>query len=186
MNVLLGVTGSVAAYKSAVIASSLVKKGHRVKTVMTDAATEFIAPLTFKSLTGQRVYKDSFSPDYDKDHTALSVWADIIIVAPLTANTAAKITAGIADNLLLSVILDFTGPVFMAPAMHENMWNNAATVKNFTVLRERGVHIYNPEKGALAGLKTGVGRMISPEDIIIKTTDILKKDYPELLNAKKR
>ncbi len=186
MNILLGITGSIAAYKSASLASSLIKKGDKVKTVMTGGACEFIAPLTFKSLTGQRVYIDNFSVEYDRSHTSLSVWGDIMIVAPLTANSAAKMAAGIADNLLLSVILDFTGPIFLAPAMHENMWNNKATVNNFSVLRDRGIYIYNPAEGALAGLKTGVGRMVSPEKIIAKTRDILKKDYPELLKAEKR
>lgn len=186
MNVILGVTGSVAAYKAAALASLLVKSGHKVKTVMTEASSEFISPLTFKSLTGQRVYQDSFALGSDRDHTSLSVWGDIMLIAPLTANSAAKAASGIADNLMLSVILDFTGPVFMAPAMHENMWNNPATVKNISTLRERGYHIFDPENGALAGRKTGMGRMISPEDIKKKIESILKKDFSEIIKPQEK
>lgn len=181
---LLGVCGGIASYKSAYLASLIVKNNFDVKAVMTEAACRFISPPTFRSITGNKVYLDLFDGNFIHDHTSLSEWADLIIIAPATANTLAKVTYGFADNLLTAVILDFTGPVFIFPAMHENMWKNAPTQKNVKELKGRGFFIFGPERGALAGGKEGMGRMISPEKILNKIINILKKKYPLLLKNK--
>ena len=166
VKVLLGVCGGIAAYKSAELASLMVKKSYDVKVVMTKAAVRFIAPLTFESLTGNCVYTDLFEKVYDKCHTSLSKWADIIIVAPLTAATMARLAHGFADDLLSTVVLDYKGPIFLCPAMHENMWRNPATSANVGVLKKRGFYFIGPEKGRLADGSHGEGRMTEPEEIL--------------------
>ncbi|MGM0440804.1 MAG: flavoprotein [Elusimicrobiota bacterium] len=172
MKILLGVTGSIAAYKSAQLASGLIKEGHEVKTIMTPAANEFITPLTFKSLTTNSVYCELFEKDYRENHVTLSGWGDLLVIAPATANTLAKITAGFADNILTSVVLDFTGPAILVPAMHENMWLSPAVMDNIHKLKKRQFKIMEPETGDLAGGKKGKGRMPSPEAVIKFIKDI--------------
>ncbi|MFH1415127.1 MAG: flavoprotein [Elusimicrobiota bacterium] len=180
-NIIIGISGGIAAYKSAYLASGMVRRGFDVRAVMTDGACRFITPLTFKGLTGNRVYTSLWDEAADKDHTALSEWADTMIVAPATANEIAKFANGIADNLLSTLILDFTGPVFLCPAMHENMWNNPANRKNIEFLKENRYYIIGPEKGNLAGGKTGEGRMTEPETIISTIETILNKEYPAII-----
>jgi phosphopantothenoylcysteine decarboxylase/phosphopantothenate--cysteine ligase len=182
MNILLGVCGGIAAYKSAYLASLLFKESFDVKTVMTGAAVKFVAPLTFRALTNNRVYTDLFDEEISQNHTSLSRWADMIVVAPATASTIAKIAGGFADDLLSAVILDYTGPVFLCPAMHENMWNNPAVRENVNKLTQRSFHIIGPETGDLAGGKKGIGRMTEPQDILTRIKDIIKKSYPKLLS----
>lgn len=181
IKVILGVCGGIAAYKSVYLASLLVKKTFEVKTVMTENACRFITPLTFKTITDNYVYTGLWGYDQIDNHTALSVWADLVIIAPATANTIAKISHGFADNLLTAFILDYTGPVFIAPAMHENMWNNHPTRDNIKKLMNRNFYVFKPASGDLAGRKRGVGRLIEPEDIISKVTAILKKEYPAII-----
>ncbi len=179
MNILLGVTGSIAAYKAAHLASSFSKQGDRVKTIMTSAAAEFIRPLTFKSLTDNSVYTDLFDDSYRDNHVNLSEWGDILIIAPATANTLSKITMGMADNMLTCVALDFTGPAILVPAMHENMWISPAVMENICVLKKRGFRLIEPVTGDLAGGKKGKGRMASPETIVefIKDLTEFKNRY---------
>ena len=166
VKVLLGICGGIAAYKSAYLASLLVKKSYDVKTVMTKGAVKFIAPLTFEALTGNCVHTDLFEKVYDESHTSLSKWADIIIIAPLTAATMAKLAHGISDDLLSVIVLDYKGPIFLCPAMHENMWRNPAASANMGVLKKRGFYFIGPVKGRLAGGSHGEGRMTEPEEIL--------------------
>jgi len=177
-NILLGVTGGIAAYKAAETASLFSKTGHSVKTVMTPAALKFITSLTFETLTKNRVYTDLFDKPYDENHTSLSGWADIAVIVPATASTISRFAYGMADNLLSAVILDFTGPVLIAPAMHSNMYSNPATEANLTLLRERGFYFVGPADGALAGGKTGLGRLENPEKIVAAAERILLEFRP--------
>ncbi|MGM0567606.1 MAG: flavoprotein [Elusimicrobiota bacterium] len=174
MKIILGISGAVAAYKSAFLSRLFVKQGWELKVVMTEAAKKFISPLTFKALSSNPVYSEMFSQLYDPAHISLSKWADLIVVAPATANTLAKTTAGLADNLLSSIILDFSGPVVLCPAMHAGMWNAPATVCNIKVLKERGFIIVGPGYGSLACGDEGKGRMSEPENIL-KEIKKLKK-----------
>ena len=165
--VLLGVTGSIAAYKAAELVRLFVKGGDDVTVVMTPAAAKFVQPLTFQTLSRNQVYVDQFAPpaEWKPEHIALAESADLVIVAPATANTLAKMRFGIADNLLTSVLLATRAPIFVAPAMNDGMWANAATQENIAALAARGIRIVAPEEGALACGSSGRGRMASPESI---------------------
>lgn len=177
-NILLGVTGGIAAYKAAETASLFTKSGHSVKTLMTESALKFITTLTFETLTNNRVYTDLFEKPYDENHTSLSVWADIAVIVPATATTISRFASGMADNLLSAVILDFTGPVLIAPAMHSNMYTNPATESNINLLRKRGFYFVGPASGALAGGKTGLGRLEKPKTIVATVEKILSELSP--------
>jgi phosphopantothenoylcysteine decarboxylase/phosphopantothenate--cysteine ligase len=178
--ILLGVCGGIAAYKSVYLASLMVKRNFDVRIILTENACRFITPLTFKAITSNHVYTGLWDNSLREDHTALSEWADLIIVAPVTANTLAKITHGFADNLLTSVILDYDGPVFLCPAMHEKMWNNPATGSNVEKLIKREFLIFGPVSGDLVGGKKGMGRMIEPDKILDKVISTIKKDYKNI------
>ncbi len=173
--VLLGVCGGISAYKSAELASRLIKSSHEVKTVMTKSAEKFITSHTFSGLTSNRVYTDLFERTFNEKHTGLAGWADLIIVAPATATTLAKLSVGIADELLTAIILDYDGPVYLCPAMHKNMYKNCATQNNLQNLKERGFRIIGPARGKLASGEKGVGRMEEPADIIKKVNNSLKE-----------
>ncbi len=175
MKAVLGVTGGVSAYKSAELARLMVRKKWQVRTIMSRSAQQFITPLTFKALTSGPVYTSLWDSGFDAGHISLSKWADFIVIAPVTANTVAKIAVGMADTLLTSFVLDFTGPVFLCPAMHTGMWEAAPTEENIKKLKKRGFIIIGPEKGSLACGDSGPGRMSEPEDIIAKITDSFKK-----------
>ena len=165
--ILLGVTGSIAAYKAAELVRLFVKNGDGVTVVMTPAATEFVKPLTFQTLSRNQVYVDQFaSPEkWKPEHIALAESADVVVVAPATANTLAKMRYGFADNLLTSILLATRAPVFVAPAMNDGMWENAATQENIAALAARGVRVIAPAEGELACGSRGKGRMASPETI---------------------
>jgi phosphopantothenoylcysteine decarboxylase/phosphopantothenate--cysteine ligase len=163
--VLLGVTGGIAAYKAAYLARLLRERGADVRVVMTPAAVRFVGPDTFAALTGNPVHSDVFERTEAVLHVRLAHEADAAVVAPATANVLAKVTFGLADDLLTSVLLEVTGPLVMAPAMHSGMWANPATVRNLSELRERGVTIMGPVEGPLAAGDEGVGRMAEPEEI---------------------
>ena len=167
-NVVVGVTGSIAAYKAAELVRLLVKGGDVVTVVMTPAAAEFVRPLTFQTLSRNPVYVDQFAPPagWRPEHVALAEAADLVVVAPATANTLAKMRHGIADNLLTSVLLATRAPVFAAPAMNDGMWENAATRENLAALAARGVRIVAPEEGELACGSSGKGRMAGPQTIL--------------------
>lgn len=165
--IVLGVTGSIAAYKAAELLRLLVKNGDDVRVVMTPAAREFVAPLTFQTLSRNPVESEMFARTeaWKPDHVSLADFADLAVVAPATANTIAKMRAGIADNLLASTLLATRAPVFIAPAMNEGMWLNAATMENIEVLKRRGVSVIEPAEGFLACGTSGKGRMAEPEEI---------------------
>ena len=176
--IVLGVTGSIACYKAADLASKLVQSGALVDTVLTKAATEFVSELTFKSLTHREVYTNLYSrgSNLSINHVALAESADLIIVAPATANTIAKIANGISDDVLTTTILATTAPIIIAPAMDANMFDNPATEANVATLIGRGFFIAGPGEGRLASGLVGKGRMIEPFDIISAANMLLGKD----------
>jgi phosphopantothenoylcysteine decarboxylase/phosphopantothenate--cysteine ligase len=164
--VLLGVTGGIAAYKAAYIARLLRERGAEVQVVMTPAATRFVGPDTFSALTGREVHSDVFERTAEVLHVRLARDADVAVVAPATANLIAKLAQGAADDLLTSILLEFRGPVVVAPAMHTGMWGHPATVHNVDQLREWGMTIVGPVEGPLAAGDQGLGRMAEPEEIV--------------------
>ncbi len=176
--IVLGVTGSIACYKAADLASKLVQSGALVDTVLTEAAREFVSELTFKSLTHREVHTSLYSPNSNLsiNHVALAESADLIIVAPATANTIAKIANGISDDVLTTTILATTAPIIIAPAMDANMFDNPATEANITTLIGRGFFIAGPAEGRLASGLMGKGRMIEPFDIMGAASMLLGKD----------
>lgn len=167
-NIILGVTGGIAAYKSALIVRELVKRGASVKVVMTPLAKQFITPLTMATLSGNPILVDFFNPENGEwnSHVKLGLWADAYLVAPATANSMGKMANGIADNLLLTTYLSAKCPVFLAPAMDLDMYAHPATQKNIETLRSFGNHIIEPGTGFLASGLEGKGRMAEPADIV--------------------
>ncbi len=167
-NIILGITGSIAAYKSAVLARLLIKSGARVQVVMTPAAKEFITPLTLSTLTGKSVISEFFnerSGDWNS-HVDLGVWADAMLIAPATAATLGKMAHGIADNILVTTYLSCRATTFIAPAMDLDMFAHPSTHASLDLLRSRGVRIIEPGEGELASHLVGKGRMAEPEEII--------------------
>ena len=167
-NIILGITGSIAAYKAAMLVRLLKKNGAEVKVIMTPLAKEFITPLTMATLSRNPIIVDFFDPENGQwnSHVNLGIWADAFLIAPATANTIAKMTTGIADNLLLTTYLSARCPVFAAPAMDTDMFCHPTTVQNIQTLRTRGVHIIEPATGELASGLDGKGRMEEPEIIV--------------------
>ena len=166
-NVVLGVTGGIAAYKACELTSRLRKAGAQVYVIMTKNACEFVAPLTFETLSNHPVVTDTFArPDtWEVEHIALAKRADVFVIAPATANILAKMAHGIADDMLSTTVLATRAPVLLAPAMNTGMWDNAATRENVETLKRRGVRFIGPEGGFLACGDTGAGRMSEPERI---------------------
>lgn len=164
--ILLGVTGSIAAYKSVALLRRLVSLGADVTVVMTDAAKRFVGPLTFQTLSGHPVYDDPFDPREEILHLTLADAADAFLIAPATANTIAKLAAGAADDLLSALALSARCPVLLAPAMDAVMWEHRLVQRNLEALREAGVTIVPPETGALASGLVGPGRLASEETIV--------------------
>ncbi len=167
-HILLGVTGGIACYKSADLASKARQQGARVDVILTPAAQRFVTAVTFAAVTGRPVYTDLFTPDREGrfPHVTLAQEADIIVIAPATANTLAKLAHGLADNLLTATVLASRAPLLLAPAMETHMWEHPATQASVATLRERGAHIVGPEKGHLASGRTGIGRMAEPATIL--------------------
>src|SRR5438309_5808388 len=174
MKVALGVAGGIAAYKAAEIVRLLQERGIRVQVVMTEAAQEFIKPLTFAALSGEKVITGMFAgsgteqPNIDSaiEHIAVAQSIDALLVAPATADVLAKFAQGIADDFLTTLYLASTAPVVIAPAMNVNMWNHPATQENIEILRARGVKIVDPDEGYLACGMTGAGRLAGQESIV--------------------
>ncbi|WP_302566584.1 bifunctional phosphopantothenoylcysteine decarboxylase/phosphopantothenate--cysteine ligase CoaBC [Culturomica massiliensis] len=167
-HIILGITGSIAAYKAALLARLLVKEGAEVQVVMTALAKEFITPLTMATLTKKPILVDFYNPENGdwNSHVDLGLWADLMLIAPATANTIGKMASGIADNLLLTTYLSAKCPVVVAPAMDLDMYRHSATQRNLAVLRSFGNVIIEPEDGELASGLTGKGRMEEPENIV--------------------
>lgn len=166
--ILLGVTGSIAAYKAAILTRLLVKAGAEVKIIMTASAKDFITPLTLSTLSKNPVLTDFIKDKTGQwnNHVDLGLWADVMLIAPASANTVSKMTNGLCDNLLLAVYLSSRCPVFLAPAMDLDMLQHPATQQNFKKLSEFGNHLINPGFGELASGLVGTGRMAEPEEII--------------------
>jgi phosphopantothenoylcysteine decarboxylase / phosphopantothenate---cysteine ligase len=183
LRIILGVTGGVAAYKAAELVRRLQQDDFSVQVVMTRGAREFVTPLTFAALSGQKVITDLFAgPEANGDanldsaieHIAVAQRTDLLLVAPATADTLAKFAQGIADDFLTTLYLASTAPVVVAPAMNVNMWNHAATQANLDVLRSRGVHVVNPDEGYLACGMTGAGRLAGQEQIVTAVREALR------------
>ena len=164
--ILLGITGSIAAYKAILLVRLLVKEGAEVKVVMTPAAKAFVSPLVLSTLSKNKVFIELFEEDTWANHVQLGRWADVMLIAPLSCNTLSKMVTGACDNLLLAVYLSATCPVMAAPAMDEDMWHHPATKKNIQILQSFGNTIINVNKGELASGLTGEGRMAEPEEIV--------------------
>ncbi len=167
-HILVAVSGGIAAYKSAEFIRALQRAGAQVRVVMTESATKFVTPLTFQALSGYPVHT-SDNASFDKagmDHIALSRWSDAIIVAPATANIIAKISNGVADSFVSSLCLAHQGPLAVAPAMNQAMWNNPATEQNITDLQTRGIKVFGPAQGVQACGESGEGRMLEPDDLV--------------------
>lgn len=163
--VLLCITGSIAAYKSVILLRLLVKAGAEVKIIMTNSAHDFVTPLTFSTLSKNKVLTNLFDEESWTNHVLLGRWADVMLIAPASCNTIAKMSLGLCDNLLLAVYLSSTCPVFVAPAMDEDMWYHPATKANINALIQRGNKIISVNKGDLASGLSGEGRMAEPEEI---------------------
>ena len=166
--IVLAISGGIAAFKAAEIASMLRKRGAEVKCIMTEHATEFITPLTMREISGNPVAVSMFSdiPEFNVEHIALAQWADVFVIAPATANVIGKIAGGIADDMLTTTVMATTAPVVIAPAMNSNMYMNPIVQKNIAALKEYGYEIIEPATGHLACGVTGVGRLPEPEDIV--------------------
>lgn len=164
--ILLGVTGSIAAYKTAVLTRLLIKAGAEVRVVMTSAAKDFVTPLSLSTLSKNPVLTDLAENDSWANHVMLGRWADVMLVAPLSCNTLSKMATGLCDNLLMAVYLSATCPVVVAPAMDEDMWHHKTTQRNLETLQQAGNHIIPVENGELASGLVGEGRMAEPEDIV--------------------
>lgn len=165
--VLLGVTGSIAAYKAAELARILVSRGYEVRVVLTQSGMEFITPLTMQSVTGQPVMTDFWdqSETTGIGHIQLADWADVVVIAPATADCIAKLAAGFAESPLLAIALATKAPILVAPAMNMNMFSHPKTQENIAALRDRGIKFVEPEEGELACGWNGTGRLANPEEI---------------------
>ncbi len=166
--IVLGITGGISAYKAADIASKLTQAGARVEVIMTESATKFVAPLTLRNITGRSVVTDMFelASEYSVEHVALAEAADVVAIAPATANIIAKLAAGIAEDMLGCTVLATRAPVVIAPAMNDNMFQNSVTQENLAKLKARGFIMVDPEYGRLASGKKGWGRLAENEKII--------------------
>lgn len=181
--ILVGVTGGIAVYKVCTLVSSLKKQGADVRVAMTKNAAEFVSPLTFETLSGNRVIVDMFGRDFkwEVEHVSLAKAADVCVIAPCTADFAAKIAGGIADDFLSTTAMACTAPMLLAPAMNTNMLNSDAYRANERTLRSRGVHFIDSSCGRLACGDTGDGRMAEPENIEQRLIELLypKRDYAD-------
>ena len=182
LHILLGVTGGVAAYKAVDLASKLTAAGAEVKTVMTDAACRLVGPKSFEAVTQSAVFTTMWSTpeEFNVGHIALVGWADVVVVAPATANTIGKIANGICDDLLSTVLcacwpLTQSAKTLLAPAMNNNMWANPAVQSNVETIKKRGFQLIGPVEGRLACGTHGLGRMAEPQDILNTIEEIVSK-----------
>jgi phosphopantothenoylcysteine decarboxylase/phosphopantothenate--cysteine ligase len=175
--ILLGVSGGIAAYKAADLCSKLVQAGAKVSVVLTEAATNFIGKTTFEALTGRPVYVGMFQPQehHIGEHIGLARRADLLVIAPATADIVAKLAQGHADDLLTTLALAVACPVLVAPAMNSEMWAKAPVRRNVQQLRDDGLHIADPGSGWLSCGLTGAGRMAEPVELVEQATKLLAK-----------
>jgi phosphopantothenoylcysteine decarboxylase/phosphopantothenate--cysteine ligase len=183
--ILMGVTGGIAAYKSCELIRLFKKNGADVKVIMTQSATEFVQPLTFRTLSGHKVYYSMFEQEIDNEdveHISLARWADCIVVAPATVNCIAKLANGMADDLLTTILIASTAPICLAPAMNNAMWSSPATQANIKTLKGRNIHLFGPAVGYQACGEIGEGRMLEPTEIVAEVSTLF---YPPLLKGTK-
>ena len=181
--ILLGITGSIAAYKSILLVRLLVKQGAEVKVIITPAAKDFVSTVVLSTLSKNDVLLDLSQNNAWNNHVMLGRWADIMLIAPVSCNTLAKMANGLCDNLLLAVYLSATCPVVLAPAMDEDMWHHPSTKKNLQLVKEYGNTIIDVDNGELASGLYGEGRMLEPENILsFIVEDFFRSD--ELKNKK--
>ena len=185
-NVVLGVSGGIAAYKIANLASKLVKNHANVHVIMTENATNFINPITFETLTGNRCIVDTFDRNFEfnVEHVSLAKLADIFMIAPATANVIGKINAGIADDMLTTTVMATTCPVIISPAMNTNMYKNPITQRNINSLKEYGYIFIEPKAGRLACDDEGVGRMPEIEELYDAILDEYNDIFENIFNIK--
>ncbi|MCK6457444.1 MAG: phosphopantothenoylcysteine decarboxylase [Phycisphaerae bacterium] len=179
--VLVAVCGGIAAYKTAMVVSALVQRGAAVHVAMTAAAQRFVAPLTFEALTARKAHTSLWdvSEPYDPQHLRLTEAADLVLVAPATANMIAKVAHGLADDLVSTMLLSVACPVLIAPAMNTRMWENPMVAANVRAIRDAGYEIIEPGSGWLACRTVGAGRMAEPNEIIERATARLKASAPK-------
>jgi phosphopantothenoylcysteine decarboxylase/phosphopantothenate--cysteine ligase len=180
-NIVLGVSAGIAAYKSADLASKLTQQGDVVKTILTPHALKFVTALTFRAVTRQDVLTDTFEDDpaYRPEHISLADWADLLVIAPATADIIAKLANGLGDTLLAVTALAFDKRVVVAPAMNDRMWANPAVQDNVARLRDRlGYHVVGPADGHLACGSVGPGRLVEPDDLIREIRAALVANTP--------
>nr|VFJ54006.1 MAG: phosphopantothenoylcysteine decarboxylase / phosphopantothenate--cysteine ligase [Candidatus Kentron sp. FW] len=184
-HILLGVTGGIAAYKAADLVRRLREWGAQVRVVMTHGARRFVTPLTFQALSGNTVYKDLFDEmaEMAMDHIELARWADLVLIAPITADRIAKMAHGFADDLLNTICLATTADIAIAPAMNQQMWQAKVTQSNVELLRDRGMVILGPGEGAQACGDIGPGRMLEPQDIAIRVRGLFVEPVLEGLSV---
>ena len=179
-NVIVGVTGGIAAYKAAELVSLLGKQGHAVRCIMTEAAQQFITPLTLQTLSGNPVYTDMFqlqeNPEWQVEHIGLARWADCILIVPATADFIGKVAHGLADDLLSTCVMASAAPVIFAPAMNDQMYANPIVQRNLSVLKEAGYGFVDPVDGNLACGTSGKGKMASPQRIAAVLETLREQD----------
>jgi phosphopantothenoylcysteine decarboxylase/phosphopantothenate--cysteine ligase len=173
--IIIGVTGSIAAYKAAYLTRAFIKQGADVKVIMTPSSTSFISPLTLSTLSKHPVYTDVIDDEAWNNHVDLGLWADVMIVAPATASTISKMASGQSDNIITAVYLSARCPVFVAPAMDLDMWAHPATQRNIELLKQDGNHIIDVGEGELASGLSGKGRMAEPDDIVDSIKSFFQK-----------
>ena len=165
--IVVALGGGIAAFKAVHLVRELMRRGAKVRVVMTKSATHFVGPVTFTGLTGKPAVTDLWAADYAGEvHVELGEWADAVVVAPATMNLMGRAANGLADDAVLATLACASGQLFFAPAMHHRMWNSAATQSNVATLRDRGAVMIGPTTGALANGEIGEGRMAEPEDIV--------------------
>jgi len=171
--ILLGITGGIAAYKAAELVRGLKKSGAEVRVVMTDAATQFVTPMTLQALSGNPVRQALFDPEHEAamGHIELARWAELVLVAPASADFMARLAAGMADDLLATLCLATTSPIMLAPAMNQQMWQAPVTQENAATLRRRGTQLLGPAQGEQACGENGPGRMLEPEQLLAACRD---------------
>ena len=185
-NILLGVTGGIAAYKSAELVRELVQAGAQVRVIMTEKAKAFVTPLTFQALSGAPVASDEFDApqaEHGMDHITLARWADAILIAPASANTIAKLTHGSADDLLSTLCLVTRAPIALAPAMNQAMWSHPATRRNCEALKKRGILLFGPASGKQACGDVGEGRMFEAHQLLLSLDHLFHTGELDGLNV---